>query len=191
MRMSGEPILTRIDYQNANLPLAIKIGDSEVNIQRLLPHRGQRVDEGMITMEHVAILLYRDNNRDRRARFSGAGVTRGRDAACLWHGRLARGREYSATQEQSNLYFASVDLAGIPAKPAEYSRSWASRPCHSLPRPDFRARPSGCPRLILLTPPSWPILCESGFGHNARGFLVLLQEPPCPIAISASARWRR
>ena len=45
---------------SADLPIVIEIVDEEAKIRNLLPHLEEIVTEGMITMEHVMILLYRD-----------------------------------------------------------------------------------------------------------------------------------
>jgi PII-like signaling protein len=44
---------------SADLPIVIEIADAEPKIQQLLPYLEQVVKEGMITMEHVAIIVYR------------------------------------------------------------------------------------------------------------------------------------
>ncbi len=44
---------------STDLPIIIEIVDSEANIQRLLPHLEGMVGEGMVTMEHVKVLIYR------------------------------------------------------------------------------------------------------------------------------------
>jgi PII-like signaling protein len=44
---------------SADLPIVIEIADAEPKIQKLLPYLEQVVKEGMITMEHVAIIVYR------------------------------------------------------------------------------------------------------------------------------------
>lgn len=45
---------------STDLPIVIEIVDTEDKIQLLLPHLDKMVAEGMITMEHVMILMYRD-----------------------------------------------------------------------------------------------------------------------------------
>jgi len=45
---------------STDLPIVIEIVDEEAKIKNLLPHLEEMVTEGMITMEHVMILLYRD-----------------------------------------------------------------------------------------------------------------------------------
>jgi PII-like signaling protein len=47
---------------STDLPVVIEIVDSEEKIKLLLPHLETMVQEGMITMEHVMILMYRHNN---------------------------------------------------------------------------------------------------------------------------------
>lgn len=44
---------------SSDLPIVIEIVDAQDKIQLLLPHLESMVQEGMITMEHVAILMYR------------------------------------------------------------------------------------------------------------------------------------
>jgi len=46
---------------SSDLPIVIEIVDSEEKVNLLLPHLETMVREGMITMEHVVVLLYRDN----------------------------------------------------------------------------------------------------------------------------------
>ncbi len=46
---------------STDLPIVIEIVDTEEKIQTLLPHLETMVGEGMITMEHVMILMYRHN----------------------------------------------------------------------------------------------------------------------------------
>lgn len=46
---------------SADLPMVIEIVDAEEKIRLLLPYLETMVQEGMITMEHVMILLYRHN----------------------------------------------------------------------------------------------------------------------------------
>lgn len=48
---------------SADLPIVVEVVDSEEKINGLLPHLEEMVTEGMITMEHVRILLYRDGGR--------------------------------------------------------------------------------------------------------------------------------
>src|SRR3989440_11183479 len=45
---------------SADLPIVIEIVDIEEKIKLLLPHLEAMVKEGMITMEHVMILMYRE-----------------------------------------------------------------------------------------------------------------------------------
>jgi PII-like signaling protein len=44
---------------STDLPIVIEIVDNEEKIRELLPHLEQMVTEGLITMEHVTVLLYR------------------------------------------------------------------------------------------------------------------------------------
>ena len=48
---------------SADLPVVIEIVDAEERIPLLLPHLEEMVQEGMITMEHVAVLMYRHERR--------------------------------------------------------------------------------------------------------------------------------
>jgi uncharacterized protein len=50
-----------------DLPVIIEIVDVEENIKRLLPHLESMVREGMITMEYVVIVLYRDEAQEAAA----------------------------------------------------------------------------------------------------------------------------
>jgi PII-like signaling protein len=45
---------------SADLPIVVEIVDTDENVKNLLPHLEEMVTEGMITMEHVMIILYRD-----------------------------------------------------------------------------------------------------------------------------------
>lgn len=47
---------------STDLPVVIEIVDSDDKIRLLLPHLETMVTEGMITMEHVMVLLYRQNS---------------------------------------------------------------------------------------------------------------------------------
>ena len=47
---------------STDLPIVIEIVDSEDKINSILPHLENMVQEGMITMEHVVILMYRHND---------------------------------------------------------------------------------------------------------------------------------
>jgi uncharacterized protein len=47
---------------SSDLPVLVEIVDTEDQIQRLLPSLEEMVPEGMITMEHVMILLYREGS---------------------------------------------------------------------------------------------------------------------------------
>jgi PII-like signaling protein len=49
---------------STDLPVVIELVDREENIQKLLPYLDTVVAEGMITMESVRILLYRQNPQD-------------------------------------------------------------------------------------------------------------------------------
>ena len=44
---------------SSDLPIVIEIVDTEEKIKLLLPHLEAMVQEGMITMEHVTVLMYR------------------------------------------------------------------------------------------------------------------------------------
>jgi PII-like signaling protein len=44
---------------SSDLPIVIEIVDSEDKINLLLPHLETMVKEGMLTMEHVLVLMYR------------------------------------------------------------------------------------------------------------------------------------
>ena len=44
---------------SSDLPIVIEIVDSEEKINLLLPHLETMVKEGMLTMEHVLVLMYR------------------------------------------------------------------------------------------------------------------------------------
>ena len=44
---------------STDLPIVIEIVDEDEKIKLLLPHLETMVQEGMITMEHVMILVYR------------------------------------------------------------------------------------------------------------------------------------
>jgi PII-like signaling protein len=46
---------------STDLPIVIEIVDSQDKVEQLLPHLDTMVHEGMITMEHVMILMYRDH----------------------------------------------------------------------------------------------------------------------------------
>jgi PII-like signaling protein len=48
---------------SADLPVIIEIVEAEEKIKLILPHLEQMVKEGMITMEHVAILMYRSEKQ--------------------------------------------------------------------------------------------------------------------------------
>ena len=50
---------TALLEMSSDLPIVIEIVDSQEKINLLLPHLESMVREGMITMEYVAILLYR------------------------------------------------------------------------------------------------------------------------------------
>jgi len=52
---------------STDLPLIIEMVDTKEKIQLLLPHLETMVQEGMITMEYVAIVLYRHNSADAHA----------------------------------------------------------------------------------------------------------------------------
>ena len=50
-----------------NLPVIVEIVDTEDKIKLLLPSLESMVQEGMITMEHVVMLMYRDGRGDKPA----------------------------------------------------------------------------------------------------------------------------
>ncbi len=51
---------TSLLEMSTDLPIVIEIVDSEEQVKRLLPHLDEMVQEGMITMEYVVVILYRD-----------------------------------------------------------------------------------------------------------------------------------
>src|SRR5580700_4740962 len=51
---------TSLLEMSTDLPIVIEIVDTEDQVKRLLPHLEDMVQEGMITMEYVVIILYRD-----------------------------------------------------------------------------------------------------------------------------------
>jgi len=51
---------------STELPVVIEIAEAREKVELLLPHLEHMVQEGMITMEHVAIVLYRHNPADAR-----------------------------------------------------------------------------------------------------------------------------
>jgi PII-like signaling protein len=54
--------------------VVIEIVDTEEKITLLLPHLETMVQEGMITMEHVVILMYRHNKADEAPGATGPGA---------------------------------------------------------------------------------------------------------------------
>ncbi len=52
---------------STDLPIVIEIVDSREKMQLLLPHLETMVQEGLVTMEYVAIVLYRHNPSDAPA----------------------------------------------------------------------------------------------------------------------------
>ena len=50
---------------SVDLPIVVEIVDEEEKIKALLPHLEEMVTEGMITMEHVMVLMYRDGGNKR------------------------------------------------------------------------------------------------------------------------------
>jgi PII-like signaling protein len=54
----------RLLEMSTDLPIVIEIVDTEEKIKLLLPHLETMVQEGMITMEYVVVVLYRQNNAD-------------------------------------------------------------------------------------------------------------------------------
>jgi len=59
---------------SSDLPVVIEIVDTEEKITLLLPHLETMVQEGMITMEHVVILMYRHNKADEAPGATGPGA---------------------------------------------------------------------------------------------------------------------
>jgi PII-like signaling protein len=55
---------TTLLEMSSDLPIVIEIADTREKIEKLLPYLEQVVREGMITMEHVAIIVYRHNPAD-------------------------------------------------------------------------------------------------------------------------------
>jgi PII-like signaling protein len=51
---------TSLLEMSTDLPIVIEIVDTEEQVKRLLPHLDEMVHEGMITMEYVVVILYRD-----------------------------------------------------------------------------------------------------------------------------------
>ncbi len=51
---------TSLLEMSTDLPIVIEIVDTEEQVKRLLPHLDEMVQEGMITMEYVVVILYRD-----------------------------------------------------------------------------------------------------------------------------------
>jgi PII-like signaling protein len=49
---------------STDLPIVIEMVDAQDKVEQLLPHLDTMVREGMITMEHVMILMYRDHPED-------------------------------------------------------------------------------------------------------------------------------
>ncbi|HEY1629419.1 MAG TPA: DUF190 domain-containing protein [Tepidisphaeraceae bacterium] len=78
MGLAGATVLRGVDGFGANsvvhkatllemssdLPIVVEIADAREKIEKLLPYLEQVVREGMITMEHVAIVVYRHNPAD-------------------------------------------------------------------------------------------------------------------------------
>jgi PII-like signaling protein len=54
----------RLLEMSTDLPIVIEIVDTEEKIKLLLPHLETMVQEGMITMEYVVVVFYRQNNAD-------------------------------------------------------------------------------------------------------------------------------
>jgi len=57
---------TSLLEMSSDLPIVIEIVDTQDKIDLLLPHLESMVLEGMITMEHVKIVMYRHNPADQR-----------------------------------------------------------------------------------------------------------------------------
>jgi PII-like signaling protein len=51
---------------SSDMPIIIEIADKKEKIEELLPYLQQVVQEGMITMEYIAIVVYRHNPADAR-----------------------------------------------------------------------------------------------------------------------------
>jgi hypothetical protein len=49
---------------STDLPIVIEIVDDQEKIKLLLPHLETMVQEGMVTMEYVVVLMYRQNGED-------------------------------------------------------------------------------------------------------------------------------
>jgi PII-like signaling protein len=60
---------------SADLPVIIEIVDTEEKIQLLLPDLETMVQEGMITMEHVVVLMYRHGQGGEPPAGPGSGAT--------------------------------------------------------------------------------------------------------------------
>ena len=60
---------------STDLPIVIEIVDTSEKMQLLLPHLEAMVQEGMITMEYVAIVLYRHNPADAPGQVSAPTTT--------------------------------------------------------------------------------------------------------------------
>jgi hypothetical protein len=45
---------------STDLPIVIEIVDSEENVERLLPHLDEMVSEGIVTLEDVRVIRYRE-----------------------------------------------------------------------------------------------------------------------------------
>jgi PII-like signaling protein len=58
---------TSLLEMSTDLPIVIEIVDTEDQIKQLLPHLEEMVQEGMITMEYVMIILYRQGVPDDRS----------------------------------------------------------------------------------------------------------------------------
>jgi len=56
---------TKILRLSEDLPIVIELVDSKENIDHFLPVIDQMMDDGMVTLEKVRILRYRDKHPDR------------------------------------------------------------------------------------------------------------------------------
>jgi PII-like signaling protein len=54
---------TSLLEMSSDLPIVIEVIDAEEKIKLLLPHLETMVNEGMVTMEYVAILMYRHGQK--------------------------------------------------------------------------------------------------------------------------------
>lgn len=57
---------SRILRLSEDLPLVIEVVDREENIQRVLPHLDEMIEDGLITLEKVDVVTYRPGQAPRR-----------------------------------------------------------------------------------------------------------------------------